>query len=200
MHPTLAGLHPFLLGSPARCTFLSYYMCIYYLGSSARSRLSHSHSCSNMLEHCLWPNRWWWSTCLSLALTTTSFESSYCLHLFSLFPTHHTDLSCSVPHAHTSSGLRSTLTEWRRVCMRVPAHPHIFVLPLKSMLRRSRSAMHFHPPGFSPPSIPYLNILLVLHTLFLLSYKHHSECHRCWLLGFKTVLIIGSRECIDYWD
>jgi len=44
---TLANLHPFLLGSPARCTFLSYYRCIYYLGSPARSRLSHSCSCHN---------------------------------------------------------------------------------------------------------------------------------------------------------
>jgi len=42
MHPTLAGLYPFLLGSPARCTFLSY-LCLYiYLGSPARSRLSRS--------------------------------------------------------------------------------------------------------------------------------------------------------------
>jgi len=40
MHPTLAGLYPFLLGSPARCTFLSY-LCLYIcLGSPARSRLS----------------------------------------------------------------------------------------------------------------------------------------------------------------
>jgi len=29
MHPTLAGLYPFLLGSPARCAFLSYIMFIY---------------------------------------------------------------------------------------------------------------------------------------------------------------------------
>jgi len=29
MHPTLAGLYPFLLGSPARCAFLSYFMFIY---------------------------------------------------------------------------------------------------------------------------------------------------------------------------
>ena len=28
-HPTLAGLYPFFLGSPARCTFLSYFMFIY---------------------------------------------------------------------------------------------------------------------------------------------------------------------------
>ena len=41
-HPTLAGLYPFLLGSTARCTFLSY-LCLYiYLGSPARSRLSRS--------------------------------------------------------------------------------------------------------------------------------------------------------------
>jgi len=46
-HPTLAGLYPFLLRSPARCTFLSYYMCIYYLGSPARSWLSRSRSCRN---------------------------------------------------------------------------------------------------------------------------------------------------------
>ena len=47
MHPTLAGLYPFLLGSPARCTFLSYFMCIYYLKSPVRSRLSRSHNCPN---------------------------------------------------------------------------------------------------------------------------------------------------------
>jgi len=47
LKPTLAGLHPFLLGSPARCTFLSYFMCIYYLGSPARPRLSRSCSCPN---------------------------------------------------------------------------------------------------------------------------------------------------------
>jgi len=42
MHPTLAGFYPFLLGSPARCAFLSY-LCLYIcLGSPARSRLSHS--------------------------------------------------------------------------------------------------------------------------------------------------------------
>jgi len=42
MHPTLAGLYPFLLGSPARCAFLLY-LCLYiYLGSPARSRLSRS--------------------------------------------------------------------------------------------------------------------------------------------------------------
>jgi len=42
MHPTLAGLYPFLLGSPARCAFLSY-LCLYIcLGSPARSRLSRS--------------------------------------------------------------------------------------------------------------------------------------------------------------
>ena len=42
MHPTLAGLYPFLLGSPARCAFLSY-LCLYIcLGSPARSRLSPS--------------------------------------------------------------------------------------------------------------------------------------------------------------
>ena len=29
MHPTLARPYPFLLGSPARCTFLSYFMFIY---------------------------------------------------------------------------------------------------------------------------------------------------------------------------
>jgi len=41
-HPTLAGLYPFLLGSPARCAFLSY-LCLYiYLGSPAISRLSRS--------------------------------------------------------------------------------------------------------------------------------------------------------------
>jgi len=40
MHPTLAGLYPFLLGSPARCAFLLYFMYIYCLGSPARSRLS----------------------------------------------------------------------------------------------------------------------------------------------------------------
>ena len=28
-HPTLAGLYPFLLGSPARCAFLSYFICLY---------------------------------------------------------------------------------------------------------------------------------------------------------------------------
>ena len=40
MHPTLAGFYPFLLGSPARCAFLSY-LCLYIcLGSPARSRLS----------------------------------------------------------------------------------------------------------------------------------------------------------------
>jgi len=40
MHPTLAGFYPFLLGSPARCAFLSY-LCLYIcLGSTARSRLS----------------------------------------------------------------------------------------------------------------------------------------------------------------
>ena len=50
MHPTLAGLYPFLLGSPARCAFLSYFMFIHiYLGSPARSRLSHSRSCPNSL-------------------------------------------------------------------------------------------------------------------------------------------------------
>jgi len=33
MHPTLAGFYPFLLGSPARCAFLSY-LCLYIcLGS-----------------------------------------------------------------------------------------------------------------------------------------------------------------------
>jgi len=42
MHPTLAGLYPFLLGSPARCTFLSYFMFIYMFRSPARSRLSRS--------------------------------------------------------------------------------------------------------------------------------------------------------------
>ena len=49
MHPTFTGLYPFLLGSPARCAFLSHYMCIYYLGSPARSRLSCSRSCPNKL-------------------------------------------------------------------------------------------------------------------------------------------------------
>jgi len=44
MHPTLAGFYPFLLGSPARCAFLSYFMC---LGSPARPQLSCSHSCPN---------------------------------------------------------------------------------------------------------------------------------------------------------
>jgi len=40
MHPTLAGFYPFLLGSPARRTFLSY-LCLYIcLGFPARSRLS----------------------------------------------------------------------------------------------------------------------------------------------------------------
>jgi len=29
MHPTLAGLYPFLLGSPARCAFLLYFICLY---------------------------------------------------------------------------------------------------------------------------------------------------------------------------
>jgi len=29
MHPTLAGLYPFILGSPARCAFLSYFRFIY---------------------------------------------------------------------------------------------------------------------------------------------------------------------------
>ena len=41
MHPTLAGLYPFLLGSPARCAFLLYFMFIICLGSPARSQLSH---------------------------------------------------------------------------------------------------------------------------------------------------------------
>jgi len=53
--PTLAGLHPFLLGSTARCTFLSYFMCIYYLGSPARSRLSCSRSCPNR-QSIIWRN------------------------------------------------------------------------------------------------------------------------------------------------
>jgi len=48
MHPTLAGLYPFLLGSPARCTFLLYFMFIYILGSPARSRLSRYRSCPNI--------------------------------------------------------------------------------------------------------------------------------------------------------
>ena len=40
MHPILAGFYPFLLGSPARCAFLSY-LCLYIcLGSPARSQLS----------------------------------------------------------------------------------------------------------------------------------------------------------------
>jgi len=44
MHPTLAGFYPFLLGSPARCAFLSY-LCLYIcLGSPARSRLSRPQS------------------------------------------------------------------------------------------------------------------------------------------------------------
>ena len=47
MHPTLAGLYPFLLESPARCAFLLYFMCIYYLESPARSQLSRSRSCPN---------------------------------------------------------------------------------------------------------------------------------------------------------
>ena len=56
MHPTLAGLYPFLLGSPARCTFLLY-LCLYiYLGSPARSRLSRS----------------------AVALTDTKFENAKC--------------------------------------------------------------------------------------------------------------------------
>jgi len=42
MHPTLAGLHPFLLGSPARCAFLSYLSLYIYLGSPARSQPSRS--------------------------------------------------------------------------------------------------------------------------------------------------------------
>jgi len=50
MHPTLAGLYPFLLGSPARCAFLSYFMCIYCLGSPARSQLTCGHSCPNILQ------------------------------------------------------------------------------------------------------------------------------------------------------
>jgi len=38
MHPTLTGFYPFLLGSPARCAFQSYFMFIYIcLGSPARS-------------------------------------------------------------------------------------------------------------------------------------------------------------------
>jgi len=48
--PTLAGLHPFLLGSLARCTFLSYFMCIYCLGSTAIPQLSWSCSCPNNIE------------------------------------------------------------------------------------------------------------------------------------------------------
>jgi len=41
-NPTLAGLYPFLLGSPARCTFLSY-LCLYIcLGSPAISWPSRS--------------------------------------------------------------------------------------------------------------------------------------------------------------
>jgi len=50
MHPTLAGLYPFLLELPARCAFLSYFMCIYCLGSPARSRLSCGHSCPNSID------------------------------------------------------------------------------------------------------------------------------------------------------
>ena len=47
MHSTLAGFYPFLLGSPARCTFLLY-LCLYIcLGSPARSQLSLSRSCPN---------------------------------------------------------------------------------------------------------------------------------------------------------
>jgi len=55
-HPTLAGLHPFLLKSPARCIFLSYYMYIYYLGSPAISQLICSHSCPN--RFCLLLTQW----------------------------------------------------------------------------------------------------------------------------------------------
>jgi len=56
MHPTVAGFYPFLLGSPARCTFLSY-LCLYIcLGSPARSQLSRSCSCPNRLRQSL---RWW---------------------------------------------------------------------------------------------------------------------------------------------
>jgi len=40
MHPTLAKFYPFLLGSPARCAFLSYLYLYICLGSPARSRLS----------------------------------------------------------------------------------------------------------------------------------------------------------------
>ena len=53
MHPTLAGLYPFLLGSPARCAFLSLFMFIYIcLGSPARSQLSRCHSCPNSTPIC----------------------------------------------------------------------------------------------------------------------------------------------------
>jgi len=62
-HPTLAGLYPFLLGSPARCAFLLY-LCLYIcLGSPARSRLSRSAvaltngNISNYFEICrAWTN------------------------------------------------------------------------------------------------------------------------------------------------
>ena len=53
MHPTLAGFYPFLLGSPARCAFLSY-LCLYIcLGSPARSRLSRSAVALTIRGTCL---------------------------------------------------------------------------------------------------------------------------------------------------
>jgi len=42
MHPILAGFYPFILGSPARCAFLSYLCLCICLGSPARSQLSRS--------------------------------------------------------------------------------------------------------------------------------------------------------------
>ena len=54
MHPTLAGFYPFLLGSPARCAFLSY-LCLYIcLESPARSRLSRSAVALTLICLCLY--------------------------------------------------------------------------------------------------------------------------------------------------
>jgi len=89
MHPTLAGFYPFLLGSPARCAFLSY-LCVYIcLGSPAKSRLSRS----------------------AVALTSIASGNCHGLCLVTFFPKNNHRMALTEPPTMATSPLFSaTLT------------------------------------------------------------------------------------------